>query len=142
MTVGGRLLCASGAGIPSPTVLALFGFGRSPAEEQVDGSRFKEMIIDLVVIRHRSNDMRANVFLVVESLQLAPHSAIPVFDQLWLRVTPIAHLICRRHLGIVPLLDFDGTGAVIHLVGDVGRLSADVPNLANESDLSNWMSMT
>ena len=141
LTVRGRLLCASCPRICFDPILTLSCLWWSSAEEEVDRSRIKEMVIDLVVIRNRSNHMRTNMFPVVESLQLAPYPTIPVFNQLWPRVILVTRLIGCRHLAIVPLLDLDGTSAIIDFVGNVGGLGADVADLANKRDLFNGVSI-
>lgn len=101
----------------------------------MDCGRIQQVVVNLIVVRDRSDDMCANVFLIVEGLQLAPHSAIRVFDEFRFRVIAVAHLISGRHLTIVPLLDFDDACAIVNFVCDVCSLCTDVPNLADEGDL-------
>lgn len=96
----------------------------------------KQMVIDLVVIRNRSNHVCADVLFIIEGLQFAPYPAIAVFDKLRLRIVVIAHWLSHRHIRIIPLLDLDDTGPIVDLVSDVGGLCADVANLSHKGDLT------
>jgi hypothetical protein len=95
----------------------------------------KQMVVNLVVISDRSNNVCADMFLVIEGLQFAPDSAVTFFDELRFRSTFIAHLVGQRHVTIVPLLHFNNASPVVDFVGDVGSLCADVSNLTDECDL-------
>lgn len=54
------------------------------------------------------------MFPVVEAFQLAPHSAVRIFDELG---SSWAWLI--DGVGVYPLFDFYAAGAVVDFVGDI-----------------------
>src|SRR4051794_18836494 len=93
------------------------------------------MIIDLVVVGDRSNNMSTNVSFVVECFESAPHSAVCILDQfcfvhvfwpLWVR---------GRGIAVNPLFYFNRACPIIDFVGDIGSLRAGIPYLANKGYL-------
>jgi len=102
----------------------------------MDCCRVEEMVVDLVVIGNRSDYVCAHVLLVVESLQLAPYSAVAVFNELRLRIVVGPVLLGEREVAIIPLLDLNHASPVIDFVSYVGGLSADIANLADKRNLA------
>lgn len=100
----------------------------------------EQMMGDLHLIRDRPDDMRADMSPVIESFQPSPHPRPFILHEPGGIVLAAAcpappAEIHGRGLGIDPLFDFDGAGAVVEFVGDVGGLGGDVADLANEGDL-------
>ena len=100
----------------------------------------EQMMGDLHLIRDRPDDMRADMSPVIESFQPSPHPRPFIFHEPGGIVLAAASPAPRaeihgRGLGIDPLFDFDGAGAVVEFVGDVGGLGGDVADLADEGDL-------
>jgi hypothetical protein len=102
----------------------------------MDCCRVEEMVIDLVVIGNRSDYVCADVLLIVESLQLAPYSAVAVFDEFRFRIVVSPRLLGKRNVAIIPLLDFNHTSPVVDFVSNVGGLGADIANLPDERNLA------
>ena len=101
---------------------------RGPTREvEVDESGFEKVCVDLVHIGQRSDDMCAYMAFIVEGFQSSPYPRPTVRFQLRFRG--------RVVVGVDPLFYFDGTGAVVHFVGDVCGLGGYVAYLADEGDL-------
>src|ERR1700722_796135 len=103
---------------------------------------FKEVIMDLVVVCDRSNDMSTNVSFAVECFESAPNSAICILDQFY-----FVHVFCVawvRGSGITvnPLFYFNRACPIIDFVGDIGDLRADIPYLANKGYLQSYQYQT
>lgn len=85
------------------------------------------MIVDLVEVRHRPDNVRTDMALIGEALQASPHAHMRVQLELGVGVVLLVH--------VDPLLDFDLAGAVVDLERDVGGLRVDVADLSHERDL-------
>lgn len=87
---------------------------------------------DFHFIGDGADDVGADVALVVEGLEAAPDAGVVVFDEFgFLGIGGIV----GGGVDVDPLFYFDGAGAVVELVGDVGGLGGDVADLADEGDL-------
>ena len=85
------------------------------------------MVVDLVEVGDRADDVGADVALVVERLEAAPDANV--------RVELVALVSLLLLVGVYPLLDLDLAGAVVNLECDVCRLRVDAANLADKGDL-------
>lgn len=120
---------------PVRATTRLGGIQRPLCEIQMHGRGLEQVAADLVVIRDGPYDLRADMLLIVERLELAPHPCVAILDQpgfLPARRLPV--LLALRVVRVDPLLDLDGAGAVVELVGDVRGLRGDVADLRYESD--------
>jgi hypothetical protein len=90
--------------------------------------RLQQVVINLVVISDRTDDVRRDVTLVVEGLQASEYAQVLAF--LGLR-------LCGRavRIAVDPLLYFDQAGSVVDFVGCVGGLAGDGVDLAYEGYL-------
>lgn len=119
----------SGAGVRGELL------GRPAREVEVHGRGFEQVVGDFVLVVDGADDVRADVALVVEGFHAAPDAG-PLADlQLALAGDGVAELVVLGGVGVDPLLDLDGAGAVVELVGHVRGLGGDVADLANEGDL-------
>lgn len=88
------------------------------------------MVLDLVVIRNCMDLMGSNMTFVVECLRSTGNPYVLISGKL------------RRGriliISINPLLHLNNSCAIVHPVGDVRSLLADITDLGNESDL-NWL---
>lgn len=107
--------------------LTAFPAQRALGIVQVDVGGLEGMVVDLVEVVDSPDEVGANVALLIERLEAAPHAHILV--GLVLRVT-VLDLV-----GIDPLLDIDGARAVVDLVRNVGRLRVDGADLADDGHL-------
>lgn len=109
--------------------------GRPAREVEVHGRGFEEVVGDFVLVVDGADDVRADVAFVVEGFHAAPDAG-PFADlQLALAGDGVAELVVLGRVGVDPLFDFDGAGAVVELVGHVRGLGGDVADLADEGDL-------
>lgn len=95
---------------------------------------FEEVILNLHLIGYWPYNMSANVTFIIESLQSAPDSSPFVLHELRFRGGGAIH-VHGSGVGVDPLLDFDGAGAIIDFVGYIRCLGGDISNLANEGYL-------
>ena len=90
--------------------------------------RLKQMVVDLVAVCHRTDQVRGDVALAVEGLQTAPDAQVLPFFRLGL-------CVCLVGICVYPLLYFDYAGAVVDFVGCVCGLGGDGVDLADEGYL-------
>ena len=90
--------------------------------------RLKQMVVDLVAVCHRTDQVRGDVALAVEGLQTAEDAQVLSF--FWL-----GFCVCLFGVGVYPLLYFDYAGAVVDFVGCVCGLGGDGVDLADEGYL-------
>ncbi len=76
--------------------------------------------------------MRAHMSSIVEGLQPAPNPRPFILHESGVVLAIASLKVHIRCFGIDPLLDFDGAGAVVKFVCDVGGLGGDVADLADE----------
>lgn len=96
----------------------------------------EQVVLDLVVVGQRPDDVGADVAFVVEGFQPAPDAGVGVFDKTGLLAAGAVHGVGgEARVRVRPQLHFDGAGAVVELVGCVGGLGGDVADLADEGDL-------
>ncbi len=82
--------------------------------------------------------MRTNVSSVVECFQTSPDTSPFVDYKFRFRGRRgVGHFACS--VGVNPLLDFNGAGAVVEFVGYVRGLRGDVADLADEGELYIFM---
>lgn len=112
--------------------------GRAAREVEVHGRGFEEVVGDFVLVVDGADDVRADVAFVVEGLHAAPDAG-PLSDfQFALPGDGVAELVVFRGVGVDPLFDLDGAGAVVEFVGHVCGLGGDVADLADEGDLGDF----
>jgi hypothetical protein len=85
------------------------------------------VVVDLVEVGDGSDNVGADVALVVEGLETAPDADV--------RVELVALVGFLLLVGVYPLLDLDLAGAVVNFECDVCRLRVDAANLADKGDL-------
>jgi hypothetical protein len=90
--------------------------------------RLEQVIVNLIRVLDRANEVRAQVALVAEGLEAAPRAYVRVLDD-----GRFVRGVCFR---VDPDFDFDGAGAVVEAVGYVCGLLGDVADLADYCDLS------
>jgi len=117
--------------------------GRAAGEVQMDVRRLEQVVLDLIVVRQRADDVGVDVAFVVEGPQAAPHADVGVLDE----ARPVDAAGGGGGVGVGggavvrvgprprPQLDFEGAGAVVELVMGVGGLDGDVADLADEGKL-------
>lgn len=116
--------------------------GRAAGEVQVDVRRLEQVVLDLIVVRQRADDVGVDVAFVVEGPQAAPDADVGVFDE----ARPVdatggggvgvgGGAVVRVGPRPRPQLHFEGAGAVVELVVGVGGLDRDVADLADEGEL-------
>jgi len=96
---------------------------------EMDNSGFQKMVVDLVEVDNRPDDMRSNISFIAQGVQPTPDSHVTVLSDV---------LLLQRLVVIVPIvpdLDFDGSSAVIQFVCYVCGLLRDVSDLGNECTL-------
>lgn len=93
------------------------------------------MVVDLVEVRDRSDDVGANVSLAIECFHPPPDSAVAILYEFGLLRVEV-HVILVCSFAVHPLFHFDYAGAVIDFVGYVRGLCGNIANLPNESDLT------
>lgn len=92
----------------------------------------EQVVRDFHFVRNGADDVGADVAFVVKGLEAAPDAGVFVLDQFWfLRVGGVV----GGGVDVDPLFYFDGAGAVVEFVGNVGGLGGDVADLADEGDL-------
>ena len=96
---------------------------------EMDNSGFQKMVVDLVEVDNRPDDMCSNISFIAQGVQPTPDSHVTVLSDV---------LLLQRLVVIVPIvpdLDFDGSSAVIQFVCYVCGLLRDVSDLGNECTL-------
>jgi hypothetical protein len=88
------------------------------------------MIGHLVHVFYRADDLCTDRSLIVETLQLAPRSAIRAFDKL-----SSDGVVLIDGVRVDPLLDLDTTGAIVESVRSICGLCGYVADLANKGEL-------
>lgn len=96
-------------------------------EVEVHVGRLEHVVVDLVEVVDGADEVGADVALLVERLEAAPHAHVLVQGVLGVGVLLL--------VGVHPLLDVDDASAVVEPVGDVGGLRADLAHLPDDGDL-------
>lgn len=104
---------------------------RTLGEVQMHSQALELVIVDLVEVVDGAHKVGANVALLVEGLETAPHAHVLVQGVFGFGIL--------LFVGVDPLLDIDGACAVVESVRDVGGLRVHGANLANDGDLRNGM---
>lgn len=91
--------------------------------------RLQEVHSDFIKIGDGTDDVGADVLLVIEGLDAAPDPNISIICELYL-------LRVFWGVGVNPLFDINEASAIVEFVGYVGSLLGDIANLSDERDLS------
>lgn len=100
---------------------------RALGEIEMNICSLEHVVVDLVEIRHRSDNMSSDVSLVVEGLETTPDTNVRLQLETGISIVLL--------VDIDPLLDLNHTGSVIDVEGDICRLRLDLANLSDECDL-------
>ena len=97
---------------------------RAPRKIQMRVRRFEQMVLDLIVVCQRTDDVGADVAFVVEGLEAAPDAGVGVFDEARFGgVGAVGGVHAGREvaagLGVDPEFDLHCAGAVVEFVGYV-----------------------
>lgn len=102
-------------------------------EVEVDVGRLEHVVVDLVEVVDGADEVGADVPLLVEGLEAAPHAHVLVEGVPGLGVLLL--------VGVDPLLDVDDAGAVVDPVRDVGGLRVHLPHLPDDGDLGDGVAV-